>query len=143
MVENLSRAEVEERLKSVNITYLKLPVTARMKQKLRKHLEVNHPIHQYLKTLTIQELKGIIKEIKSIYNENRDRLENEISAYFFKHYPHSPLAILKKWLDGDVDESKKDTVEKKICNSLRRCQILKLRSGQKNLATRGSKNVTV
>ena len=74
----------------------------KLKTKLSKHLNDNHPIHDKLNELS--ELK--LKDLKKNLNIKKGKeLKMSIAHYFFIKHPEHPLTSLEKVLSGRQNQN--------------------------------------
>ena len=136
-------------MKALNISFVKTPQRRELVRKYKHHLEMNHPIHDYLKNLTISELKATATKIKTNFSNSSERMRKIIASYFFRNHPDSPLASLKKCQSEEVEISTNETCKKEISKTNPIVSFLKeipdtevadwiLKLGKKNLRNHDS-----
>ena len=75
--------------------------TATLMKSLYKHLVKNHPIHGFLKSLSLAQVKSIHSECGMKLFQTRQSksvYERAVAHYFFLKYGESPLTNLEKVL---------------------------------------------
>merc|ERR1712079_951510 len=80
-VQHLTRFEIIKILENMQFTCIKNRNTEQLRNSLRKNLESRNPIHDFLKTLSIQELKNIALKVNIQFNRTQEEMRKRLAKH--------------------------------------------------------------
>ena len=95
--QQLKELEQQQQLKKIGDWKFHQAKT-KLQNTLRRHLEKCHPIHQFLRSISRQDIKSLFITLNFKHEEHHNRNLSKVAKYCFQQHPEAPMTYLSSLL---------------------------------------------